>query len=114
MGIYDEYAKVLNEEIDYILEGGNADRFRRDFKDESWVKVPKIYWQYTTPRVLVMEYLPGVKINDKVALETMNIDTKLIAKRATEAYLLQILRTGFFHADPHPGNVVRLASSLCQ
>lgn len=104
-GIYKECAEILYQEIDYIREGRSADRFRRNFKEYPWVRAPKIYWKYTTPRVIVQEYLPGVKISDKEKLSRMGLDVNSIALRATESYLIQILKHGFFHADPHPGNV---------
>ncbi|KAJ9523162.1 hypothetical protein QJQ45_024089 [Haematococcus lacustris] len=104
-GIYKECAKVLYEEIDYIAEGRNSDRFRRNFRDVPWVRVPKVYWEYCSPRVLTMEYLPGVKISSAQQLQAAGLDCDTVARRATEAYLIQILKHGFFHADPHPGNV---------
>lgn len=110
-GIYAECAEVLYDEIDYINEGRNADRFRRNFRDVPWVRVPTVHWEYCSPRVLTLEYLPGVKISDAKRLEAAGVDTGLVAQRATEAYLMQILRHGFFHADPHPGNVAVDASS---
>lgn len=105
VGIYEECATILYQEIDYINEGKNADRFRRNFKNESWVKVPKIYWQRTSSSVLTMEYAPGPKITDLNAITQSGLDSTVIAKRATESYLIQILKHGFFHADPHPGNI---------
>lgn len=104
-GIYKECAEILYQEIDYINEGRNADRFRRNFRTEDWVRVPKVHWQRTSAAVMTMEYLPGPKITDLGAIEGAGLDAKLIAKRATEAYLIQILKHGFFHADPHPGNI---------
>jgi hypothetical protein len=104
-GIYKECAQILYEEIDYINEGRNADRFRRNFRDVDWVQVPRVHWQRTSASVMTMEYLPGPKITDVAAIQAMGLDPKPIAKRATEAYLLQILTHGFFHADPHPGNI---------
>ena len=74
VAIYDECARVLYEEIDYTLEGKNADRFRDNFKGVDWVKVPKVYWQYSSPEVLVLEYCPGVKINDGPAIDAMGLD----------------------------------------
>ncbi|KAI7839932.1 hypothetical protein COHA_006326 [Chlorella ohadii] len=104
-GIYQECAKILYEEIDYINEGRNADRFRRNFRNEGWVKVPRVYWQYSSPSVLTLEYMPGVKITNVAGIEAAGLDAPRIAQRATESYLIQILRHGFFHADPHPGNI---------
>ena len=105
MGIYDECCKILWEEIDYLNEGRNADLFRRNFRDESWVKVPRVYWRYASPRTLTLEYLPGIKISHYEAIEAAGLDRKNIAKLSAQAYLQQILDGGFFHADPHPGNL---------
>ncbi|GFR49675.1 hypothetical protein Agub_g11822, partial [Astrephomene gubernaculifera] len=105
--IYSECAAVLYREIDYLNEGRNADRFRRNFRSSSlpWVRAPRVYWQYCGPRVLVLEYLPGIKISDVPRLASAGVDLQRVAARATEAYLVQMLRHGFFHADPHPGNI---------
>ncbi|PRW20222.1 putative aarF domain-containing kinase chloroplastic [Chlorella sorokiniana] len=104
-GIYQECAKILYEEIDYINEGRNADRFRRNFRSEGWIRVPRVYWQYSSPAVLTLEYMPGVKITNTAGIAAAGLDAPRIAQRATESYLIQILRHGFFHADPHPGNI---------
>ncbi|KAE8075507.1 hypothetical protein FH972_014217 [Carpinus fangiana] len=105
ISIYEECATVLYQEIDYINEGKNADRFRRDFRNIKWVRVPLVYWDYTASKVLTMEYLPGIKINQLDMLDSCGYNRSQISSRAIEAYLIQILRTGFFHADPHPGNL---------
>lgn len=105
VAIYDECSRILYEEIDYTLEGRNADRFRENFKDTPWVKVPKVYWEYTSSEVLVLEYVPGVKINDGRRIDALGLDRKKLARLSVESYLQQILKHGFFHADPHPGNV---------
>jgi predicted unusual protein kinase regulating ubiquinone biosynthesis (AarF/ABC1/UbiB family) len=105
MGIYDECCKILWEETDYLQEGQNADTFRRNFRGEDWVVVPRIFWRYSSPQVLTLEYLPGIKISHYEALEAAGIDRKQIALLSAQAYLRQILADGFFHADPHPGNV---------
>lgn len=105
IGIYEECSKILYEEIDYINEGKNADKFRRDFRNIKWVRVPLIMWDYTTEKVLTLEYAPGIKINNLDVLDNRGYSRSLIASRAIESYLIQILKTGFFHADPHPGNL---------
>ncbi|KAG6481156.1 hypothetical protein ZIOFF_057751 [Zingiber officinale] len=105
IGIYDECAKILYQEIDYINEGKNADRFCRDFRNIKWVRVPLIRWDYTTMKVLTMEYVPGTKINNLEQIDARGYSRSIIASRAIESYLIQILKTGFFHADPHPGNL---------
>lgn len=105
LGIYDECCRILWEEIDYLNEGRNADTFRRNFRAYDWVKVPRVYWRYTSPRVLTLEYAPGIKISHYEALEAAGIDRKVVARQGAEAYLSQLLNDGFFHADPHPGNI---------
>ncbi|CAL5196080.1 unnamed protein product [Lathyrus oleraceus] len=105
IGIYEECATILYQEIDYINEGKNADRFRRDFRNIKWVRAPLVYWDYTAMKVLTLEYVPGVKINQVDTLMSRGYDRDRISSRAIEAYLIQILKTGFFHAVPHPGNL---------
>lgn len=105
MGIYGECCRILYEEIEYINEGRNADTFRRNFRNEDWVKVPKVYWRFTSPRVLTLSYMPGIKISHYEALEAAGLDRKLLAQLGAKAYLHQLLNDGFFHADPHPGNI---------
>ncbi|KAG9451175.1 hypothetical protein H6P81_011140 [Aristolochia fimbriata] len=105
VAIYDECANVLYQEIDYTQEAANADLFASNFKEMDYVKVPTIYWEYTTPQVLTMEYVPGIKINRTAALDQLGVDRKRLGRYAVESYLEQILSHGFFHADPHPGNI---------
>ncbi|XP_065873620.1 protein ACTIVITY OF BC1 COMPLEX KINASE 8, chloroplastic [Euphorbia lathyris] len=105
VAIYDECASVLYQEIDYTKEAANAELFASNFKDMDYVKVPTISWEYTTPQVLTMEYVPGIKINKIQALDQLGVDRKRLGRYAVESYLEQILSHGFFHADPHPGNI---------
>lgn len=105
IGIYGECRRTLWEEVDYLNEGRNADTFSRNFRDMPQIAVPKVYWRYTSPRLLTLEYLPGIKISDYEALSAAGLDRKLLARLGAEAYLRQLLKDGFFHADPHPGNI---------
>ncbi|XP_068643259.1 protein ACTIVITY OF BC1 COMPLEX KINASE 8, chloroplastic-like [Aristolochia californica] len=105
VAIYDECANVLYQEIDYTKEAANAELFASNFKDMDYVKVPTIYWDYSTPQVLSMEYVPGIKINRIAALDQLGVDRQRLGRYAVESYLEQILSHGFFHADPHPGNI---------
>jgi predicted unusual protein kinase regulating ubiquinone biosynthesis (AarF/ABC1/UbiB family) len=105
IGIYEECSRILWEEIDYLNEGRNADTFRRNFRAYDWVNVPRVYWRYATSRVITLEYLPGIKISQYEALEAAGVDRKAIARYGAQAYLHQLLNNGFFHADPHPGNL---------
>ncbi|KAL0282363.1 UNVERIFIED_CONTAM: protein ACTIVITY OF BC1 COMPLEX kinase, chloroplastic [Sesamum angustifolium] len=86
-------------------EAANAEQFADNFKNMDYVKVPTILWEYTTPQVLTMEYVPGIKINRIKALDQLGVDRKRLGRYAVESYLEQILSHGFFHADPHPGNI---------
>lgn len=105
VGIYKECANVLYDEIDYELEGKNASIFTENFKDVPWVRIPKVYFDYTTKTVLTMQYIPGIKISDRDRLINAGIDVKLVTDRAAKAFLMQILDHSLFQADPHPGNL---------
>ncbi len=103
--IYREFFELLYLEIDYVHEGKNADRFRDNFQSYQRVAVPKVYWQYTTSKILTLEYLPGIKIDDRLALEANRIDTQEVIQLGISCYLKQLLEDGFFQSDPHPGNM---------
>jgi predicted unusual protein kinase regulating ubiquinone biosynthesis (AarF/ABC1/UbiB family) len=103
--IYREFFELLYQEIDYIHEGKNADRFRQNFRSYQRVAVPQVYWQYTTSKILTLEYLPGIKIDNRPALEASQIDTKEVIQLGITCYLKQLLEDGFFQSDPHPGNM---------
>ncbi|CDM94636.1 MAG: AarF/ABC1/UbiB kinase family protein [Limnospira sp. PMC 1291.21] len=103
--IYNEFFMILYQEIDYIKEGKNADRFRDNFDNYSGIIVPKVYWEYTTHKVLTLEYLPGIKVDDRKTLQACGVDIKRVNQLGICCYLKQILQDGFFQADPHPGNI---------
>lgn len=103
--IVDELAQAIRNELDFMQEGRNADLFRRNFQNERSVQIPKIFWSYSSRQVLTMEYLEGIKISDFAALQQANVDGKSIAKKLVHALFKQIFEYGFFHADPHPGNI---------
>ncbi|NCQ95657.1 MAG: AarF/ABC1/UbiB kinase family protein [Microcystis wesenbergii Mw_QC_S_20081001_S30D] len=103
--IYQEFFELLFQEIDYIHEGKNADRFRENFKNYPQVKVPLVYWQYTTRKVLTLEYVPGIKVDDRETLLANNINVDGIIQLGICSYLKQLLQDGFFQSDPHPGNM---------
>ncbi len=110
LGIYDECRRILYQEADYLNEGRNADMFRRNFRHDDRICVPRIYWRFTSKRVLALEYMPGIKVSNYEALEAAGIDRKNIAVIGAESYLQQLLNHGFFHADPHPGNLAVTSS----
>jgi aarF domain-containing kinase len=95
-------------ELDFINEGRNAERVAANFAGIEDIVVPKIYWEYTSRRVLTMEYIDGVKVTDAAGLERLGIDTTDIAKILVFAFAEMIVNHGFFHADPHPGNLMVL------
>ncbi|MCE2696970.1 MAG: AarF/ABC1/UbiB kinase family protein [Nostocales cyanobacterium LE14-WE4] len=103
--IYNEFFDLLFQEIDYIQEGKNSDKFRENFHGYPRVIVPKVYWQYTTTKILTLEYKPGIKINDKAALEACGINIHQVNETGICCYLKQLLQDGFFQVDPHPGNM---------
>jgi ubiquinone biosynthesis protein len=102
--IAEEFAATLRAELDFYREGGNADRFRANFAQEPYLHIPKIYWDYTTRRVLVLERINGIKIDDVAALDAAGYDRSRIALNAARIIVKEILEDGFFQADPHPGN----------
>ncbi len=103
--IAEEMRKNIPLELDFINEGHNAERIAADFADVDDVIVPKIYWEYTSRRVLTMEYIDGVKVTDAAGLERMGVDASDVAKILVYAFAEMIINHGFFHADPHPGNL---------
>lgn len=103
-GWVDEFSLALRDELDFTLEGRNADRMRRNFTDDSAVHIPLVYWDYTTPRVLVLEEIQGIKISQLGAVEAAGLNRQALAATCARITLVQIFRHGFFQADPHPGN----------
>jgi ubiquinone biosynthesis protein len=104
--IAEDFAFTLRGELDYRREGRNADRFRENFSDEPYLYIPQVHWDYTTRRVLVLERIYGVKIDDVEALDAAGYDRRQVAMRSARMIIKEILDDGFFHADPHPGNFV--------
>jgi predicted unusual protein kinase regulating ubiquinone biosynthesis (AarF/ABC1/UbiB family) len=105
MGVYREFERTVYEEIDYITEAANCKRFQEMFQDDPTIYIPAVYEEYTTRRVLVLEWIDGIKINEYAALEAAGIDRLEVANRTVQAYFHQFFEEGFFHADPHPGNI---------
>ena len=103
--VYREFKRTTYEEIDYISEAANCKRFKEMFKDDPTIYIPQVYEEHTSRRVLVLEWIDGIKINDYTALEAAGIDRLEVAKRTVRTYFYQFFDAGFFHADPHPGNI---------
>jgi len=105
IGIAKESRRVLLRELDFRIEAQYAARFKQQFIEDPNILIPSVFWDLSTSKVLCLEYLPGIKINDIKSLKSNDIDTSLIAKIGATSYLKQLVNYGFFHADPHPGNL---------
>lgn len=103
--IVDEFGTKLFEEIDYLNEGRNAEKFAFNFRNDPSVKVPAIYWRYTSIHVLTLEWINGFKLTDTKSIQAAGLNTNSLIKTGVTAGLRQLLEFGFFHADPHPGNL---------
>jgi predicted unusual protein kinase regulating ubiquinone biosynthesis (AarF/ABC1/UbiB family) len=104
-GLIAEFTRTLYEEIDYLAEGRNAETFAINFCDHPGVLVPKVVWSHTTKRVLTLQDVRGIKITEYDDITTAGINKAEVAARLLDTYLKQIFEDGFFHADPHPGNL---------
>lgn len=107
-----EFRRTLFNELNYTTEAQNAERLRKIFMQSKTIYIPEIYWNFTTKRILVMEYIDGVKLSDTVQLESGGFDRNLLASRVSNAVFTQIFIHGFFHADPHPGNLAAMPSDV--
>jgi ubiquinone biosynthesis protein len=105
--LVDEFGRSIRSELDYRSEGRNADRFRRHWAGDPHVVIPRVYWSYTRPRVLTLEYLEGVQVADVDAASPLD-ERRRLAYRMSEAWMTMIFRHGFFHGDPHPANILVL------
>ncbi len=105
-GMVGELRKVMEQEMNFIVEGENLDRFRENVSHRGNVTAPKVRWIYTTSKILTMDFVDGIKINDIPALDAIHADKPRIAQIFVHSLIDQILVDGFFHADPHPGNVM--------
>ncbi len=112
VGIAGDFSFTLLNELDYRLEGRNADRFRRNFSGESYLCIPKVCWEFSTRRVLVLERLHGLRINDVPALDAAGYDRHQLALHCTNMMIKEVLEDGFFHADPHVGNYMVLPGEM--
>jgi ubiquinone biosynthesis protein len=104
--LIDQYSVMIHEELDYTHEARNTDRLRDKLAKQPEVRAPKVYWEFTTPKALTIERIRGDKVTDVAALKSNGIEPKSVAHKLISAFLQQIFIDGFFHADPHPGNVL--------
>ena len=108
VGIVDEFAKTIRRELDFMREGRNAERFAKNFSPVEYIKVPRVYWEYTTKRLLCLEYIEGIKVSRVEELRSRGYNLELLAERLAHAFMKQFFVDGFFQADPHPGNLLIL------
>lgn len=108
-GMLGEFDTTVHEEMDYVAEGRNADQFRHNFQNWSNIHVPTIYWHATSAKVLTMEFIHGTKVTDLEEQTRRGIDPSKVNRLLIKTYLKQLLEDGFFHADPHPGNLLVMA-----
>lgn len=104
--VLDELWHVAQEEMNFLSEASNMERFAANNKNVAFVRTPSLYKQYTTARVLVMEYIDGLRIDDKDGLLAQGYDLDEVGQKLVDNYIKQVMEDGFFHADPHPGNVM--------
>jgi ubiquinone biosynthesis protein len=112
VGVAEEFAKTIRMELDYGTEGRNAERFRKNFKEDKTVYVPKVYWELSSKYILTMEYIEGIKINHLKELDKAGYNRKKLAENGAKAFMKQMLIDGFFHADPHPGNILVMENEI--
>jgi len=112
VGIVREFSRTIKRELNFDIEAGNIERFARNFRSDTTIYVPKVYTHLSTNKVLVMEFIEGIKVSNLDALAAANLDLELIADRGADIILKQIFEHGFFHADPHPGNILILPDNV--
>ncbi|WP_369601197.1 ubiquinone biosynthesis regulatory protein kinase UbiB [Hahella sp. SMD15-11] len=103
--VVDDYHHTIMDELDMQREAANTSQIRRNFEQSDLIYLPRIYWDYTRPQVLVMERIHGIPISDVTALRARGVDMKVLAERGVEIFFTQVFRDSFFHADMHPGNI---------
>ncbi|MBW1995444.1 MAG: AarF/ABC1/UbiB kinase family protein [Deltaproteobacteria bacterium] len=110
--IVEEFAGALEKEVDYTIEAANMERFARQFLDTPTIYVPKVYSEYTTQRVLTAEFIDGIKVSELEKLEAADLDRKAITANGVDLLFKQVFDHGFFHEDPHPGNIFVLPDNV--
>jgi ubiquinone biosynthesis protein len=105
LGLVEDFARTIRHELDFVREGRNIDRFRMHFANTPTVYIPRVYGDLTTPKVLTIEYIDGIKVSDIDRLDAAGLDRKAIAVHGADIILKEIFEFRFFHADPHPGNI---------
>jgi ubiquinone biosynthesis protein len=110
--IIKEFDKSIKKELNLVFEGYNIDTFRNYFQDDPTVKMPIVYWEYSTESILVTEFINGIKISELLTDEASDIDPKQVTMNSANALMKQVFEIGIFHADPHPGNIFVLPGNV--
>jgi ubiquinone biosynthesis protein len=112
VGLVKEFARTIRREMDFSREGHTIEKFRTDFTGDTTLYFPKVHWEVTAKGVLTLEYINGIKVSDFERLEQAGLDRRLIGRRGADAFIKMVLENGFFHGDPHPGNVFILPGNV--
>jgi len=103
--LHEEFSKIVRAELDYVQEGRNAEQFRLQFSSDERVVIPRVYWDYSRGKVLTLEFVGGIKITECSVIKASGMDCRLLVSLLVETYAKMIFVHGFFHCDPHPGNI---------
>jgi ubiquinone biosynthesis protein len=106
VSVVEEFERVIFRELDMLIEAGSIEKFGYNFKDDREIYIPKVHWDYTTRSVLVMEHIDGIKMDDVETIKASGIDPGEVALIGLRSFSKQLMKYGFFHADPHPGNTI--------
>ncbi|MBI2355215.1 MAG: phosphotransferase [Deltaproteobacteria bacterium] len=112
VGVVREFARTIRREMDFTREGHTIEKFRDNFSGTKWMFFPRVHWKQTSRGVLTLAYVEGIKVSDLGSLERAGLDRRVIARRGADAFLEMVLNHGFFHGDPHPGNVMILPDNV--
>lgn len=112
VGVVREFARTIRREMDFAREGHTIEKFRDNFVGTPWMYFPRVYWEQSAHGILTMEYVDGIKVSDQAKLDLHDCDRKIIAQRGADSFLKMVLNHGFFHGDPHPGNVLILPGNF--
>jgi predicted unusual protein kinase regulating ubiquinone biosynthesis (AarF/ABC1/UbiB family) len=103
--LHEEFSRIVRGELDYVQEGRNAEKFRLNFSTDKRVVIPQVYWEYSRKKVLTLEFVRGTKISECAAIKASGMDCRMLVNLLAETYSKMIFIHGFFHCDPHPGNI---------
>jgi predicted unusual protein kinase regulating ubiquinone biosynthesis (AarF/ABC1/UbiB family) len=103
--LHEEFSKIVRAELDYVQEGRNAEKFRLNFSPDERVVIPRVYWEFSSGKVLTLEFVGGIKITECAVIKASGMDCRMLVNLLVETYAKMIFVHGFFHCDPHPGNI---------